>query len=126
MLTRLLQHSGEEYLDEPSISSGQICDEHFWTRQKRTRRTRMLLSSPPVASLYDCDIKSFSCTGRALLIGTGWKSHELMGLLSCQRISSVLTRISRIVGETRSVRRICETSQMLKDVIWALIILLPN
>lgn len=61
------------------------------------RPTRTLLSSPPVASLYDWAVKSLSLAGRAFLNGIGWKSHELMGLLSCQRISSVRTRIFELV-----------------------------
>lgn len=52
------------------------------------------LSSPPVTSRYVCAAYCLSWAGRAFLNGTGWKSQVEMGLLSCQRISSVRTRIA--------------------------------
>jgi hypothetical protein len=42
--------------------------------------------------------------GRAFLNGTGWKSQVEIGLLSCQRISSVRTRIAA-VKDPRKLKR---------------------
>ena len=55
--------------------------------------TRTWLSSPPVARRYAWAGKCLSEAGRAFLKGTGWKSHVDIGLESCQRISSVRTRM---------------------------------
>ena len=62
------------------------------------------LSAPPVASLYDlppatsCWVSlSFPGTLSSFLswwAGSGWKSDEKIGEVSCHRISSVLERIT--------------------------------
>lgn len=84
-------------MDSPQLFTHLNTAQHWSMRQ----HTLTWLSSPPVASLYAWLAKFLSWAGRAFLNTTGWKSQVDIGLLSCQRISSVLTRIVIVAYEYR-------------------------